>query len=84
MRLTKKQIEVAAFLHNTCKRAQDLANDFDPKRLRENAVARRLDAIARNADDAFYDLTGRPCRRVTLVELNTETPAAWLVVEKDE
>jgi hypothetical protein len=75
--MTKEQLALAQFLYNVVTRGNALDDELDPKRTRENSLARHLDGAASHASDAFFELTGRRVTDVTIFELNIETPAEW-------
>lgn len=75
--MTKKQLCLAQFLLSTYEEAQKYAEELDPKREHKDLLAQRLDAISRNAWQAFHQMTGKPPWDVKFWELNTENPAPW-------
>lgn len=81
--MTKKELEIAQFLHGIAIRAEKLAKDIDPKMAGESLLACQLDALRTKAAYTFSLLVGRQVSRVASVELNTESPAPWTRLRPD-
>ena len=81
--MTKKELEIAQYLHHTATRAEKLANDVDPKMKRESLLAVSLDSLRKRSRHAFSQLVGRTVEDVDSSELNTNSPAAWTRQAKD-
>jgi len=81
--VTKKELEIAQFLHHVATRAEILANAVDPKMEHESILGNQLDALRTKARYTFSSLVGRQVDEVDSVELNTESPAKWTKAKPD-
>lgn len=70
----QKLLALAQHLKLVSWRANQLADEWDPKRKREHSIVRDLDAMSRHADRAFYALMGLFPRDLVEAELNTDSP----------
>ena len=76
-KMSKKEVEVAQWLHIVYERASQIGDKIDPKRRRKTSTVRNVDTIARLAGEAFMYVTGKHVSQVTIFELNTVAPAQW-------
>jgi hypothetical protein len=81
--MTRPELEAAQFLLGVAQGGGKLADLLDPERGAPGAygspahVAHGLASLASKAARLLQELTGRMPHEVSMVELNTEHPAAW-------
>ena len=82
--MTKKELQVAQFLHGIADDGSDRAFDICPNWPdkpggygSDDSVGHRCVELGKQAREAFYELTGRHPWDVHICELSTENPAEW-------
>ncbi len=74
--MNKKELEAAQFFHGVWWNAERNGDAMDPKRNGAN-MGHVFTSFSSRASDAFWRLTGRSPKDVSLTELSTVTPAPW-------